>query len=89
MVGEAGRSATIARLRGELHLDEPIPAQFGHYLWASSAATWVVPTSRSAPVLGDLAERFPKTLQSPPPHAARGHLRPIALGVPPRSARAG
>ena len=29
MVGERADSATIARLRAELHLDDPIPAQFG------------------------------------------------------------
>src|SRR2546427_8294303 len=34
MVGERADSATIARLRAELHLDDPIPAQFARYVWA-------------------------------------------------------
>src|SRR5437867_6515156 len=33
MVGERADSATIARLRAELHLDDPLPAQFGHHVW--------------------------------------------------------
>src|SRR3989449_3797855 len=32
MVGERADSATIARLRAELHLDDPLPTQFGHYV---------------------------------------------------------
>src|SRR5947207_7132386 len=34
MVGERADAATIARLRADLHLDDPLPAQFGRYLWA-------------------------------------------------------
>ncbi len=34
MVGERADAATIARLRAELHLDDPLPAQFGRYVWA-------------------------------------------------------
>ena len=32
MVGERADSATIAQLRAELRLDDPLPLQFGHYL---------------------------------------------------------
>src|SRR2546430_8757024 len=63
MVGERADSATIARLRGELHLDEPIPVQFGHYLWAVVRGDLGRSYITQRPVLGDLAERFPKTLQ--------------------------
>ena len=31
MVGERADPETIARLRKELHLDEPLHSQFGHY----------------------------------------------------------
>src|SRR5204862_537660 len=34
MVGERADAATIARLRADLHLDDPLPARFGSYLWA-------------------------------------------------------
>src|SRR5439155_1019079 len=63
MVGERADSATIARLRGELHLDEPIAVQFGHYLWGVVRGDLGRSYITQRPVLGDLAERFPKTLQ--------------------------
>src|SRR5262249_29417184 len=63
MVGERADSATIARLRSELHLDDPIPVQFGHYLWGVVRGDLGRSYITQRPVLGDLAERFPKTLQ--------------------------
>jgi peptide/nickel transport system permease protein/oligopeptide transport system permease protein len=63
MVGERADSATIARLRAELRLDDPLPAQFGHYLWGVVRGDLGRSYITDRPVLGDLAERFPKTLQ--------------------------
>ncbi|HEY6092640.1 MAG TPA: ABC transporter permease [Gemmatimonadales bacterium] len=63
MVGERADSATIARLRAELHLDEPIAAQFGHYVWGVVRGDLGRSYITQRPVLGDLLERFPKTLQ--------------------------
>src|SRR6266511_258720 len=63
MVGERADSATIARLREELHLDEPVPVQFGHYVWGVVRGDLGRSYITQRPVLGDLAERFPKTLQ--------------------------
>src|ERR1043166_1770087 len=63
MVGERPGSATIARLRAELHLDEPIAAQFGHYVWGVVRGDLGRSYITQRPVLGDLLERFPKTLQ--------------------------
>jgi len=63
MVGERADSATIARLRAELHLDQPIPVQFGHYVWGVVRGDLGRSYITQRPVLGDLAERFPKTLQ--------------------------
>jgi len=63
MVGERADSATIVRLRAELHLDEPVPVQFGHYLWGVVRGDLGRSYITQRPVLGDLAERFPKTLQ--------------------------
>src|SRR5262249_63558 len=65
MVGERADSATIARLRSELHLDDPIPVQFGHYLWGVVRGDLGRSYITQRPVLGDLADRFPKTLQLP------------------------
>src|SRR2546423_3983707 len=63
MGGERADSATIVRLRAELHLAEPVPVQFGHYLWAVVRGDLGRSYITQRPVLGDLAERFPKTLQ--------------------------
>jgi ABC-type dipeptide/oligopeptide/nickel transport system permease component len=63
MVGERADSATIERLRAELRLDEPLPRQFLHYaggvLRGDLGRSYI--TGRS--ILGDILERFPKTLQ--------------------------
>src|SRR5437773_4111822 len=77
MVGERADSATIARLRGELHLDEPIPVQFGHYLWGVVRGDLGRSYITQRPVLGDLAERFPKTLQL----AAAAMLLAVTCGI--------
>lgn len=63
MVGERADSATIARLRAELHLDDPLPIQFGHYVWGVVRGDLGRSYITQRPVLGDLTERFPKTLQ--------------------------
>ncbi len=63
MVGERADSATIAQLRAELRLDDPLPVQFGHYLWGVMRGDLGRSYITQRPVLGDLAERFPKTLQ--------------------------
>ncbi|MGH7529809.1 MAG: ABC transporter permease [Gemmatimonadales bacterium] len=63
MVGERADSATIARLRAELRLDAPLPVQFGHYVWGVVRGDLGRSYITQRPVLGDLLERFPKTLQ--------------------------
>ncbi|HET7623264.1 MAG TPA: ABC transporter permease [Gemmatimonadaceae bacterium] len=63
MVGERADSATIARLRAELKLDEPLPVQFAHYaggvLHGDLGRSYI--TNR--PIVSDIRERFPRTLQ--------------------------
>ena len=63
MVGERADSATIARLRAELRLDDPLPVQFAHY--AGNVVRGDLGTSyiTGRPISRDIAERFPKTLQ--------------------------
>jgi ABC-type dipeptide/oligopeptide/nickel transport system permease component len=63
MVGERADSATIARLREQLHLNDPLPKRFGHYV--ASAVTGDLGTSyvTNRPITQDIRERFPKTLQ--------------------------
>lgn len=63
MVGERADSATIARLRAELRLDDPLPVQFGRY--AAGVATGNLGNSyiTGRPIAQDLRERFPATLR--------------------------
>ncbi len=63
MIGERADSATIVRLRAQLHLDDPLPARFGHYV--ASVVTGDLGRSyiTNRPIAQDIRERFPKTLQ--------------------------
>jgi ABC-type dipeptide/oligopeptide/nickel transport system permease component len=62
MVGERADSATIANLRRQLRLDEPITSQFVHYasgiLHGDLGESYI--TRR--PIIRDVLQRFPKTL---------------------------
>lgn len=63
MVGERADSATVARLRAQLRLDEPLPVQFAHYAWGVVRGDLGRSYVTDRPIARDLAERFPKTLQ--------------------------
>jgi ABC-type dipeptide/oligopeptide/nickel transport system permease component len=63
MVGERADSATIARLRAELRLDDPLPAQFAHYVWGVMRGDLGRSYITQRPIARDLRERFPKTVQ--------------------------
>jgi peptide/nickel transport system permease protein/oligopeptide transport system permease protein len=62
MVGERADAETIARLRKELHLDEPLPKQF--VLYAGGVIKGDLGNSyiTQRPIIRDIRERFPKTL---------------------------
>jgi ABC-type dipeptide/oligopeptide/nickel transport system permease component len=62
MVGERADAETIARLRKELRLDEPVLKQFTHY--ASGVLKGDLGRSyiTQRPIIRDIKERFPKTL---------------------------
>jgi peptide/nickel transport system permease protein/oligopeptide transport system permease protein len=62
MVGERADAETIARLRKELHLDEPLPKQF--ILYAGGVLRGDLGNSyiTQRPIIRDIKERFPKTL---------------------------
>jgi peptide/nickel transport system permease protein len=63
MVGERADAATIARLRAELHLDDPLPVQFVHYVGQVVRGNLGRSYITDRPIDEDIAERFPKTLQ--------------------------
>ncbi len=62
MVGERADPETIARLRQELRLDDPLYVQFAHYTGGVARGDLGRSYITGRPILGDLLERFPKTL---------------------------
>jgi peptide/nickel transport system permease protein/oligopeptide transport system permease protein len=62
MVGERADSATIARLRAELRLDDPLPTQFTHYAGGVVRGDLGNSYITGRPILQDILERFPNTL---------------------------
>ncbi|PYO43370.1 MAG: peptide ABC transporter permease [Gemmatimonadetes bacterium] len=81
MVGERADAATIARLRAELHLDDPLPVQFGHYVWGAVRGDFGRSYITQRPIARDLEERFPKTVQLALAAMALAALAGITLGV--------
>src|SRR5262245_5795242 len=77
MVGERADSATIARLRAQLRLDDPLPTRFGHYV--ANVVTGDLGRSyvTNRPIAQDIRERFPKTLQL----AGAAMLLAVVVGV--------
>ena len=63
MVGERADEETIARLRRELRLDEPLYKQFGHYVGGIARGDLGRSYITNRPIQRDIRERFPKTLQ--------------------------
>src|SRR5687767_10407567 len=62
MVGERADAETIARLRKELHLDEPLPKQFALYAGGVLRGDLGNSYITQRPIISDIRERFPKTL---------------------------
>jgi len=63
MVGERADAETMARLRAELHLDDPLPIQFVHYVGGVVKGDLGTSYITRRPILTDLLHRFPATLQ--------------------------
>jgi ABC-type dipeptide/oligopeptide/nickel transport system permease component len=62
MVGERADAETIARLRRELRLDEPLYVQFGSYAGGVLRGDLGRSYITGRPIIRDIVERFPKTL---------------------------
>lgn len=81
MVGERADSATIARLRAELRLDDPLPVQFWHYLTGVLRGDLGRSYITGRPIAQDLIERFPKTAQLALTAMGFAAVAGITLGV--------
>src|SRR6185369_1045706 len=63
MIGERADTATISRLRAQLHLDDPLHVRFGHYVASVVKGDLGRSYITNRPITQDIRERFPKTLQ--------------------------
>jgi len=81
MVGERADAETIARLRRELRLDDPVPVQFAHYAGGVLSGDLGTSYITGRPILRDIAERFPKTLLLAATAMALAALMGISIGV--------
>lgn len=63
IVGDRADPATVARLRAELKLDEPLPRRFADYLVGIVHGDLGTSFITRRPILRDLLERFPATLR--------------------------
>jgi peptide/nickel transport system permease protein len=81
MVGERADPETLARLRAELHLDDPLPEQFGHYLGGVLRGDLGTSYITRRPILRDLLQRFPATLRLAGAAMLFAALTGISIGI--------
>jgi ABC-type dipeptide/oligopeptide/nickel transport system permease component len=77
MVGERYDEETIARLRSEMHLDDPIWVQYGHFIGGLLRLDLGTSYVTGEPVWDAVVRRFPFTLQL----AALAMLFSVVIGV--------
>ena len=63
IVGERADSATIARVRTELRLDDPVAVRFGRYVAGVAQGDLGRSYITRRPIASELAQRFPATLK--------------------------
>ncbi len=67
----------VERLRSQLHLDDPLPVQFGRFVWNASHGDLGTSIRTRRPVAQEIADNLPSTLQL----AVAGLVVAAALGV--------
>ena len=78
LLGETAMPADRAALRAALHLDEPLPSQYGRYLTGLVSGDWGTSLVDKRPVLELIAARVPATAEL----AAVSLLLAIILALP-------
>jgi peptide/nickel transport system permease protein len=79
MLSEFGTSPEqLAKLRSQLHLDEPLPVQFGRFVWNAVQGDLGYSIRSKRPVTAEIAENIPATLQL----AFAGLMVAGLLGIP-------
>lgn len=81
MIGERADSATIVRLRAQLHLDDPLPLRFVHYAGRVLRGDLGNSYITNRPITEDIRERFPKTMELAGAAMLLATVIGISLGV--------
>ena len=81
MIGERADPETIARLRAQLHLDDPLPSRFGHYVANVVRGDLGRSYITNRPITQDIRERFPKTIQLAVAAMILATVLGVSLGV--------
>ncbi|GAC1513969.1 MAG: ABC transporter permease [Gemmatimonadaceae bacterium] len=81
MVGERADAETITRLRAELRLDEPLPIRFVLYVGGVSHGDLGRSYVTGRPILRDIEDRFPKTLELAGAAMLLATCAGVAIGV--------
>src|SRR5258705_3864685 len=78
MLGPMASTDSIAKLRTDLGLDQPLPVQFLIYLQKLAHGDFGTSWQTTQPVLSDLRTRFPATLEL----VTYGMLLALLIGIP-------
>ena len=78
IVGQDTSLEDRLRLRTELGLDDPVPVQFGRFVWNALHLDFGISYQVKQPVVGLIAERFPATFEL----AVAAALFAVLLGIP-------
>jgi ABC-type dipeptide/oligopeptide/nickel transport system permease component len=81
MVGERADAETIARLRADLHLDDPLLLQFVRYVGGVVQGDLGTSYITHRPILTDLLQRFPATLELAGAAMLFAAVTGIAIGI--------
>jgi len=81
MLGFTATPQQVALLRSELHLDDPIPVQYARFLWGVLHGDLGVSFRTQFPVLGEILDRLPNTLQLTVAATAVAAVMGISIGV--------
>ena len=78
MVGQDTSLEDRLKLREQLGLNDPVPVQFGRFVWKAAQFDFGLSYQLKQPVLGMIAERLPGTLEL----ALAAAVFAIAVGIP-------
>lgn len=80
-LGPRARPEAIARITRELGLDRPLPVQYGRYLADLLRGDWGISIGTKRPVLAEIGDRLPATLELLAAAMLMAVLAGVVLGV--------